>query len=298
MKIFRIGTRGSPLALAQTQEVIQALIKHHAFLQNRLEVIPIKTAGDTIVDRSLVDLGGKSLFTKEIERALLKNDIDFAVHSMKDMTSEDTLGISVPAMLEREDPRDALVTRQGSSFNDLPQGTLFGTSSLRRQAHVLHHYPHFRVVALRGNVHTRLQKIERGEIDATLLAVAGLKRLGLFTDEIQPLSLEDCLPAVAQGAIGIQCRKNDNEVRELLKPLNHHPTFQAVTAERAFMQALNGSCRMPIAAFGYLEGETLFLKGLTCHPQGDHRRMVSHKGLAIHAETIGREAAYMIQEKK
>ena len=261
-------------------------------------MIPIKTAGDTIVDRSLVDLGGKSLFTKEIERALLKKDIDFAVHSMKDMTSEDTLGISVPAMLEREDPRDALVTRQGSSFNDLPQGTLFGTSSLRRQAHVLHHYPHFRVVALRGNVHTRLQKIERGEIDATLLAVAGLKRLGLFTDEIQPLSLEDCLPAVAQGAIGIQCRKNDNEVRELLKPLNHHPTFQAVTAERAFMQALNGSCRMPIAAFGYLEGETLFLKGLTCHPQGDHRRMVSHKGLAIHAETIGREAAYMIQEKK
>lgn len=126
-------------------------------------MIPIKTAGDTIVDRSLVDLGGKSLFTKEIERALLKNDIDFAVHSMKDMTSEDTLGISVPAMLEREDPRDALVTRQGSSFNDLPQGTLFGTSSLRRQAHVLHHYPHFRVVALRGNVHTRLQKIERGK---------------------------------------------------------------------------------------------------------------------------------------
>ena len=298
MKIFRIGTRGSPLALAQTQEVIQALVRHHSFLQDRLEVVPIKTAGDTIVDRSLVDLGGKSLFTKEIEGALLKKDIDFAVHSMKDMTSEDTLGISVPAMLEREDPRDALVTRQGSSFNDLPQGTLFGTSSLRRQAHVLHHYPHFRVVALRGNVHTRLQKIERGEIDATLLAVAGLKRLGLFTDEIQPLSLEDCLPAVAQGAIGIQCRENDNEVRELLRSLNHHPTFQAVTAERAFMRALNGSCRMPIAAFGYLDGEMLFLKGLTSHPQGDHRRMVSHKGLAVHAETIGREAACMIQEKK
>ena len=208
------------------------------------------------------------------------------------------LGISIPAMLEREDPRDALVTRQGSSFNNLPQGTLFGTSSLRRQAHVLHHYPHFRIVALRGNVHTRLQKIERGEIDATLLAVAGLKRLGLFTKEIQPLSLEDCLPAVAQGAIGIQCRENDSEACELLRSLNHHPTFQAVTAERAFMRTLNGSCRMPIAAFGYLDGETLFFKGLTSHPQGHQKRVVSHKGLAVHAENIGREAAYMIQEKK
>lgn len=258
----------------------------------------MKTTGDTIVDRSLIDLGGKSLFTKEIETALLKGSIDLAVHSMKDMAAEFVPGLIVPAMLEREDPRDALITRQGQSLEDLPLGALFGTSSLRRQALVLQKFPHLHSVPLRGNVQTRLSKIEKGEIDATLLAVAGLKRLGLLEQATQILSVEQYLPAVAQGAIGIQCREEDSELLELLVPLNHQPTFQAVTAERAFMKALNGSCRTPIAAYAMLEGETLFLKGMLSEPQGQNMRFVSHAGLALKAENIGREAAGLLKEKE
>ncbi len=294
-KIFRIGTRGSALALIQTQEVVRALETHHPGLKGRLEIIPLKTTGDTIVDRSLVELGGKSLFTKEIETALLERTLDFAVHSMKDMAADSLPGLVVPSMLEREDPRDALITRQGQLLEDLPVGALFGTSSLRRQAHVLHKYPHFQAVSLRGNVPTRLQKVENGEIDATLLAVAGLKRLGLLEKATQILSLEEFLPAVAQGAICIQCRERDQEALEILSPLNHYPTFQAVSAERAFMKALNGSCRTPIAAYGVIKGESLVLKGMISKPQGQNMRFVTHKGPASHAKIIGWEAAQLLQ---
>ncbi len=294
-KIYRIGTRESPLSLVQTQEVIRALEVHHPTLKGRVEIVPMRTTGDTIVDRSLVDLGGKSLFTKEIEMALLKGTVDLAVHSMKDMTVDPPPGLTVPVMLEREDPRDALITRQGQCLQDLPIGALFGTSSLRRQAHVLQKFPHFQVTSLRGNVLTRLRKIENGEIDATLLAVAGLKRLGLLERATEILSLEEFLPAVAQGAIGIQCREDDDDLLELLAPLNHQQTFQVVTAERAFMKALNGSCRTPIAAYGIIEGDTLLLKGMLSEPQGHNMRFVSQRGLAVHAENIGREAALLLQ---
>lgn len=296
MRIYRIGTRGSPLALTQTQELIRALVARYPSLEHRLEILPIKTTGDSIMDRSLMDAGGKSLFTKEIEAALLTKAVDIAVHSMKDMTTDLPEGLSVPIMLEREDPRDALITREGQLLEDLPEGALFGTSSLRRQAYVLHKFPHFQTISLRGNVLTRLQKIDKGEMDATLLAVAGLKRLNLLDKATAILPLEDFLPAVGQGAIGIQCREDDNDVLEMVGPLNHFPTFQAVRAERAFMKALHGSCRTPMAAYGILEGESLFLKGMISDANGHNMRFISHKGLAVEAETIGREAAQLLQE--
>lgn len=297
MRIYRIATRGSTLALLQTQEVIHALESYHPFLKGRLEVVPIKTTGDTIVDRSLVDLGGKSLFTKEIESALSRGDVDIAVHSMKDVATEIPYGLIYPAMLEREDPREALITHEGCSLEDLPFGSLFGTSSLRRQAYVLHNYPQLHVTSLRGNVPTRLQKIESGEISATLLAVAGLKRLGLLKKATQILTVDVCLPAVAQGAIGIQCRANDLDLLDLLSPLNHELTFQAVTAERAFMKALNGSCRTPLAAYAYIKEGVLFLKGMIGELHGRTMSFISHKGPSLQAEHIGIEAAQYLKEK-
>ena len=296
MKTIRIGTRGSPLALAQTQEAIRALEAHHPALKGKIQIIPIKTTGDTIVDRSLTDVGGKSLFTKEIENALLQEEIDLAVHSMKDVTVNGPEGLIFPAMLKREDPRDAVVIHSGKSLNELPPGALFGTSSLRRQAYILHHYPHLRVISLRGNVDTRLHKIEAGEFDATLLAIAGLKRLGRLEKATQILEIEDCLPAIAQGAIGIQCRENDAKILDLLLPLNHLPTLQAITAERAFMRTLNGSCRTPMAAYGYLEGDILMLRGMVSNPDGTNMQFITHQGAATQADSIGVEAANKLRE--
>lgn len=298
MKLFRIGTRSSPLALAQTHEAIRTIEHHHPHLSKRIQIVPIQTTGDTIVDRSLTDIGGKSLFTKEIENALLNNTIDLAVHSMKDMATESPSGLIVPSMLEREDPRDALITRNGQLFEDFPEGAVFGTSSLRRQAFVLHKYPHFQTTSLRGNVQTRLQKIEGGEIDATLLAVAGLKRVNLLDKATLILSLEDFIPAVGQGAIGIQCREDDKDALELLTPLNHLPTFQAVTAERAFLKALNGSCRTPLAAYGTIEGETIILKGMKSDSQGKNMQFITHIGSILHPEKIGREAALHLKDEE
>lgn len=298
MKNFRIGTRGSPLALAQTREVIEALEHHHPHFKERIQVVPIKTTGDTIVDRSLTDIGGKSLFTKTIEDALLMGEIDLAVHSMKDMAAENPQGLTVSSMLEREDPRDALITRDGRLFEELPQGALFGTSSLRRQAFVLHKFPHFQTTGLRGNVQTRLQKIESGEIDATLLAVAGLKRLSLLEKATMILSLEDFIPAVAQGAIGMQCRTEDKDTLEILALLNHLPTFQTVTAERAFMKALNGSCRTPLAAHAHIEGENIYIRGMRSDPQGQNMHFITHNGPVSEPEKIGREAAIRLRNLK
>ncbi len=293
MKPIRIGTRGSPLALAQTQEVITAL---DPTLKNRIQIVPVKTTGDTLVDRCLTDMGGKSLFTKEIEEALLEGRIDLAVHSMKDVTVYSPDGLIFPAILKREDARDAVITRGGLSLEALPPGSLFGTSSLRRQAHLLHHYPHLRVMPLRGNVETRLKKIETGEMAGTLLAVAGLKRLGILEKATYILEIDDCLPAIAQGAIGIQCRDGDKEMLALLSPLNHLPTFQAVTAERAFMRTLHGSCRTPMAAYGEIQGDMLIFKGMVCDSNGTNMRFVDHQGLAIQAAMIGEEAAKRLQE--
>jgi len=298
IKFFRIGTRGSLLALAQTHEVIRSLEHHHPNLKGRIQIVPLKTTGDTIVDRSLTDVGGKSLFTKEIETALLEGVIDLAVHSMKDMAAEHPQGLTVSSMLEREDPRDALITREGRLLEDLPEGALFGTSSLRRQAFILQRFPHLKTTSLRGNVDTRLQKVEKGEIDATLLAVAGLKRLSLLEKASSILPLDEFIPAVGQGAIGLQCREADLDTLEILAPLNHLPTFHAVTAERAFMKALNGSCRTPLAAYAHIEENHLILTGMVSDPQGQHMRVISHHGLISEAEKVGRESALRLKAMK
>lgn len=298
MKTLRIGTRGSPLALAQTHKVIEALTQHHPHLKERIQIIPIKTTGDTINDRSLTDIGGKSLFTKEIESALLGEEIDLAVHSMKDMAAEIPHGLIVPSMLEREDPRDALITREGHLLHELPKGALFGTSSLRRQAFILNKYPQFETTSLRGNVQSRIEKVAKGEVDATLLAVAGLKRLSLLEKASMILPLEDFIPAVAQGAIGMQCRADDKETLEILYVLNHLATFQAVTAERAFMKALNGSCRTPLAAYAYKDKETLILKGMVSHPDGHNMRFTAHTGPASDPEQIGHDAAQNLKAEE
>lgn len=297
MRTLRIGTRGSALAIAQTQLAIDALEHHHPGLKGHIKVVPIKTTGDAIVDRSLVDIGGKSLFTKEIENSLLEGTIDLAIHSMKDMAAEAPPGLIVPAMLEREDPRDALITRKGQKLEDLPEGSLFGTSSLRRQAHILHKYPHFQTASLRGAVPTRLQKVESGEFDATLLAVAGLKRLNLLEKATQIFSLDEFIPAVGQGAIGIQCRDDDHTVVNLLESVNHFPTFQAVTMERAFLKALQGSCRTPLAGYAYLEDETLFFQGMISDPLGQNMRFISQQGPVYEAENIGIKASESLREK-
>ncbi|MDX1974988.1 MAG: hydroxymethylbilane synthase [Rickettsiales bacterium] len=263
---LRIGTRKSPLALAQANEVAQKL--RQAWPGLECELVHIMTSGDQFVDRSLADIGGKGLFTKEIEEALLARTIDIAVHSMKDMPTQLPDGLLISSMLEREDVRDVLVGHNIGTIADMPQGASFGTSSLRRSAQLLMIRPDLRIVPLRGNVQTRLAKIEQGEMHATMLAAAGLNRLGLKHVPGAPLPIEQFLPAVAQGAIGIECREDDVKTRELLQPLAHQATMQAVEIERAFLRALDGSCRMPIAGYARIETGKAHFKGLVLTADG------------------------------
>ncbi|MBU6476225.1 MAG: hydroxymethylbilane synthase [Alphaproteobacteria bacterium] len=246
MTTLKIGTRGSPLALAQVELLSKALKKAHPALA--LEVVKIVTSGDRIQDRALSEAGGKGLFTKEIEEALLSGAIDCAVHSMKDMPTRLPDGLVIPCLLPREDPRDAFFSRHKGSLDDLPQGAVLGTSSLRRQAIVLARRPDLKIVLLRGNVGTRLKKLEEGAVDATLLAVAGLKRLGQGDLVRHILEPDVMLPAVAQGAVGIEVREKDAATREILSAVHCKVTELRVTAERAFLDVMDGSCRTPLAA--------------------------------------------------
>jgi hydroxymethylbilane synthase len=274
-----IGTRGSPLALAQAELTKAALLAAHPGLKAEdIEIVPIKTTGDKVQDRTLSEIGGKGLFTKEIEEALLDGRVDLAVHSMKDMPTFLPPGLIIAAMLEREDPRDALISPVADSIENLPQGAIVGTASLRRQAQVLALRPDLKVQPLRGNVGTRLDKLARGEAAATLLALAGLKRLGRVAAATAILSTEQFLPAVAQGAIGIEIRENDPRITALVAPINHPPTLIAVTAERAMLAVLDGSCRTPIAGYAEISGTQLRLRGLVALPDGTE----SH-----HAEDTG-----------
>jgi hydroxymethylbilane synthase len=250
---LRIGTRGSPLALAQARLVARLLREAHDGLPEP-EIVVIKTTGDRVLDRALSEVGGKGLFTKEIEEALLDARIDLAVHSMKDMPTVLPEGLEIVALLEREDPRDAFLSPVAGSIAELPAGALVGSASLRRQAQILNARPDLRVETLRGNVNTRLDKLARGEVQATLLALAGLRRLGLAHHATTILSVEEMLPAVAQGAIGIETRGDDDVTRPLVEALDHGPTTLAVDAERALLAALDGSCRTPIAALATLDG--------------------------------------------
>jgi hydroxymethylbilane synthase len=268
---LRIGTRGSALALAQAELVRARLIAAHPDLASpgTIELVIIRTTGDTITDRTLAAIGGKGLFTKEIEEALIEERVDLAVHSMKDVATWLPDGLVIDCFLEREDPRDAFFSQKAADLLSLPAGAVVGTASLRRQAQILKARPDLAVVPIRGNVGTRLAKLDAGDVDATLLAVAGLKRLGHAARITQILPPELMLPAVAQGAIGIERRRGDERVAAYLRPLNHEATGIRVTAERALLAALDGSCKTPIAALAEFDAAgRLSLRGLIVSPDG------------------------------
>jgi hydroxymethylbilane synthase len=288
---IRIGTRGSPLALAQTHLVVRRLAEAHKLNDEAFDVVVIKTSGDRILDRPLAEAGGKGLFTKEIEEALLARTIDLAVHSMKDMPTVLPGGLAIGAILEREDPRDAFISVKHAALADVPAGERVGTSSLRRQAQLLHRRPDLKIVPFRGNVETRLKKLAEGQADATFLACAGLKRLGLAQHIKEPIATEVMLPAVAQGAIGIEIRADDTESAHLVAPLNDAATALCVAAERAFLAALEGSCRTPIAALAELGDGILNFRGEILTPDGRQRHATRRSGSAQSALLLGEEAA-------
>ncbi|NIA71046.1 hydroxymethylbilane synthase [Pelagibius litoralis] len=268
---FRLGTRGSPLALAQAREVCERLGKAHPALAeaDAVEIVVIKTTGDLVQDRALSEIGGKGLFTKEIEEALLDGRIDAAVHSMKDVPTWLPDGLVVDHVLPREDPRDAYFSPHGNSLADLPEGAVVGTSSLRRQAQVLIARPDLKVEPIRGNVDTRLRKLAEGQVDATLLAVAGLRRLGQADKITAAIPTEEMLPAVAQGAVGLETRADDNRSREILDAIACTESGLRVAAERALLAVLEGSCRTPIAGLAELGGGgSLRVRGLVAMPDG------------------------------
>ena len=281
---LRIGTRGSALALWQARWVKTQIESLWPGL--RVELVPIKTSGDKIQGISLAQVGGKGLFVKEIEEALLAGTIDLAVHSMKDLPAELPEGLTLSAVPEREDTRDVLITRHGETLDELPAGTRVGTSSLRRQALLLHVNPGLHMETLRGNVDTRLRKQQEGVVDAIVLAAAGLKRLGLTPDHSCVLDEQEFLPAIGQGALGIETRVNDETVT-IVQPLHHQATAVAVSAERAFLRRMGGSCRTPLAAKGTVLSNTILLRALVASPDG--RRLIrgEHEGPIDMAEQVG-----------
>jgi hydroxymethylbilane synthase len=285
--ILRLGTRGSPLALAQARMVREALAVAHGFDAERIALEVIRTSGDRIQDRPLADAGGKGLFTKEIEEALAAGAIDLAVHSSKDMPTVLPPGLVLSAFLPREDPRDAFISRKAKSIAALPRGATVGTASLRRQAMVKRMRPDLVIVPLRGNVETRLRKLDEGVADATLLALAGLKRLGLADAATAVLDVEGFLPAVGQGAIGIETRADDTKTRDLLAAINHSDTASALTCERAFLAVLDGSCRTPIAAHAIVSGGRLRFRGMVVKPDGSEAFETTREGDVRDAEKLG-----------
>ena len=258
---LKLGTRGSPLALAQAYETRTRLMVAFELPQEAFKVVVISVQGDRVQDRPLKELGGKGLFTREIEDDLLSGAIDVAVHSMKDMPVEQPVGLVLDSYLPREDCRDALVSLDGRSFDDLIDGAVVGTSSIRRKAQILHRRPDLKVVEFRGNVQTRLGKLRDGVAEATFLAMAGLNRLGLDDVPRAAISPDAMLPAIAQGAIGIERRCDDTRVAKMLQAIHHIPTGQKLAAERAFLAALDGSCQTPIAGIAEIDGQTLRLRG-------------------------------------
>jgi hydroxymethylbilane synthase len=288
---IRIGTRGSPLALAQAHEVRDRLNNAHGFPEGAVTITVIKTTGDQVLDRPLSEIGGKGLFTKEIEEALLANEIDVAVHSMKDMQTALPEGLAIGAVLPREDPRDAFISLKHANLDAMPSGAVVGTSSLRRKSQLLSKRPDLRVVDFRGNVQTRLRKLNDGVADATFLALAGLKRLGLEQHVTAVMTIGDMLPAVAQAAIGLEIRDGDQTTAALIAPLNDSATALAVTAERAFLARLEGSCRTPIAGQATIDGDSLSFVGQVLSPDGKQQYDVSRSGPADDAEAIGLAAA-------
>ncbi|MDV7340859.1 hydroxymethylbilane synthase [Terasakiella sp. A23] len=294
-----IGTRGSPLALAQAYETRERLQAAHEDLRGdgMIEIEVIKTTGDMILDRPLAEIGGKGLFTKEIDDAQLDGRVDIAVHSMKDVPTWLPDGICLPCILPREDVRDVFISNKAKTLADLPEGSVVGTASLRRQAQIKATYPHLKVETFRGNVQSRLRKLEEGVVDATLLANAGMRRLK-NEDAITSVIDEDVmLPAVAQGAIGITCRTNDETMLNYLAALNCQTSKTRIEAERALLRVLDGSCRTPIAALAVIEGEEIVLKGLLAKPDGSEVLTNEMRGPVNDPDTLGTKAGQELKER-
>lgn len=284
MKI-RIGTRGSMLALAQCDWVKGKILEHHPGLE--VEKVRIKTKGDKILDAPLSKIGGKGLFVKEIEEALLSGRVDLAVHSMKDVPAELPEGLILTAFPRREDPHDVLISAGDVPLEELPQGGLLGTSSLRRSAQVQHFRPDLEIVPLRGNVDTRLKKLRRGDFHAIILAAAGIGRLGMKEHISQVIPKEKVLPAIGQGALGIEVREDNRNIIEILSFLNHGPTALCVRAERAFLKKLEGGCQVPLAALASLDGQHLHLEGMVAELDGSRIIRDKMKGDRERPEEIG-----------
>ena len=295
MNKIRIGTRKSPLALWQAHYIRDEL---HA-LQPSLEceIVKLSTEGDRILDTPLAKIGGKGLFIKELEQALIDERVDIAVHSMKDVTVDLPDALHIPEICKREAPWDAFVSNQYDQFLDLPQGARLGTSSMRRQMQLKAARPDLQVISLRGNVNTRLAKLDAGEFDAIILAAAGLIRLQMSDRITETLPPELCLPAVAQGAVGVECRKNDDQTLALLMQLNHPPTHARVIAERAMNATLEGGCQVPIAGFSEIHEDTLHLRGIVGSPDGSLLLHADIAGLTQNAYELGQELAKQLLEK-
>jgi len=288
---LRIGTRGSPMALRQTSIVRDRLIASHPEFAEAgaAEIVTISTTGDRVQNRLLAEIGGKGLFAKEIEEALLAERIDLAVHSLKDLETWLPDGLTIACVLPRDDPRDALVSAHGASLASLPKGAKIGTASLRRRAQLLRYCRDLAIVPIRGNVNTRLRKMESGEVDATVLALCGLERLGLSGRATEILPREIMLPAVGQGALAIECRADDETARRLVEPLHDRVSASCVYAERAMLAALEGSCRTPIAGLAEVEGDRLTLEGLLLKADGSSEIRGRIAGAIDDAEAIGTE---------
>lgn len=288
---LKIGTRGSPLALAQAYETRDRLMAAHDLPEAAFQIVVIQTTGDRVQDRPLSQIGGKGLFTKEIEEDLLSGAIDIAVHSMKDMPVLQPEGLMLDCYLPREDTRDGFISQKYSALAELPPGAIVGTSSLRRKAQLLHRRPDLNVVEFRGNVQTRLRKLSEGVAEATFLAMAGLSRLKASDVPAHGIDVEDMLPAVAQGAIGIECRIADDRVRTMLSAIHDHPTGYRLAAERAFLAALDGSCQTPIAGLAELDGETLWLRGEILATDGSVSYSGARKGPIADGAAMGQALA-------
>jgi hydroxymethylbilane synthase len=291
-KPIRIGTRGSNMALAQARLVRDRLAATHPHLAEpgAIEIVVINTVADRVLDRPLSAIGGKGLFTKELELALFADRIDLAVHSMKDVETWLPDGLVIAAVLPRDDVREAFLSREALTFDALPAGSRVGTSSLRRRAQVLERRPDLAVVPLRGNANTRLRKLADGECDATFLALCGLQRLGLEGEAREVLSVEAMLPPAAQGALGIECRAGDETALALVAPLACAESAARLEAERGLLEALDGSCRTPIAALAEITGEALRLRGTLYRPDGTKSWSVERSGPVAEAARIGQEA--------
>jgi hydroxymethylbilane synthase len=289
VKVIRIATRKSPLALWQAEHVAAKLEK--AFPELKTELVSMVTQGDKILDTPLAKIGGKGLFVKELEQGMLAGTADIAVHSMKDVPVEFPKGLHLAVVLEREDPRDAFVSNRYSSLNDLPSNAKIGTCSLRRQCQLKEQFPEAKILPLRGNVNTRLAKLEADEFDAIILAAAGLKRLGMENKITQCLDTTVSLPAIGQGAIGIESRCDDDEINQLLQALYDEETTIRITAERAMNARLNGGCQVPIAGFAEVRGQQLFMRGLVGNPDGSIIYRIERSGDIKDAAEIGTKVA-------